>query len=73
MFLMKDSKVKPALVKVSASKAYTLDEIEQLAKQWADEAHAHLADRLVVSSLLLWLQEQEKKETTNEQAPTTSG
>lgn len=61
MFLMKDNQITPAQVKVSASPSYTLAELNELAKQWANENEATNDARWIVSGLLAWLGKKERE------------
>lgn len=40
---------------------YTLDELEQLARQWCDEFDANDVARLTVSTLIAWARRREKE------------
>ena len=61
MFPMKDNQITPARVKVSESKSYTLAELNELAKQWANENEATNDARWIVSGLLAWLGKKGRK------------
>lgn len=65
MFLMKDSKITPAQVKVSSSKSYTLDELQQLGKDYRDTSGLTEDDRvisiLVLSRFLAWARKRERE------------
>lgn len=63
MFLIKDNKAGPALVKVSSSPSYTLSELRELSKEYL--ATSPLTDtltpELILSSLLAWLGRKERE------------
>lgn len=40
---------------------YTLGEIEQLAREYADDYHLSIQDRVAVSTLLAWLRKRERE------------
>lgn len=67
MFLMKNNKVGPALVKVSSSPSYTLAELRELSKEYLTTSPLTdtLTPELILSSLLAWLARKERE--ANEQ------
>lgn len=44
-----------------AQRQYTLAEIEGLAREYADDYHLSIQDRVVLSTLLAWLGKREKE------------
>ena len=50
----------PRLPKPAKPK-YTLDELEQLAREWCDESHTSVQDRLVVSTMISWARKRERE------------
>lgn len=62
MLLMKDGKVQPARVRVSAAPVYTLADLESLAEQYQVEKQGDSTEglrRLFIRGLMKWLRERE--------------
>lgn len=62
MFPIKDNKITPAQVKVSASKSYTLRELRDLMDQWIREQEGDTEIlRWTMSVLIEWLGKKERE------------